>query len=54
MSVREIVTPPTNRHEAEGPPAAWVHRFGRTERFVHWWTVLMLSVAVLSGLGHGR
>ena len=53
MSVRGIVSPPTNRHDTEGPPDVWVHRFGRTERFVHWWTVLMLGVAVLSGLGMG-
>ena len=31
----------------------WVHRFGRTERFAHWWVVLTLLVAILSGLGMG-
>ena len=31
----------------------WVHRFGLTERFVHWWTVVMVAVALLSGLGLG-
>jgi formate dehydrogenase subunit gamma len=30
-----------------------VHRFGRTERFAHWWTVATLSSALLSGLGMG-
>jgi formate dehydrogenase subunit gamma len=29
----------------------WVHRFGRTERFVHWWTMLMITIALLTGLG---
>lgn len=28
----------------------WVHRFGRTERFTHWWTVGTLAVALVSGL----
>lgn len=31
----------------------WVLRFGRTERFAHWWTVLMIAVALLSGLALG-
>jgi formate dehydrogenase subunit gamma len=35
------------------PPDPWVHRFGRTERFAHWWTVATLSAAVLSGLAMG-
>lgn len=53
MSVRESVALQTNRRRIEGPPDGWVHRFGRTERFVHWWTVLWMSVALLSGLGMG-
>lgn len=28
-------------------------RFGRTERFAHWWTVAMVSVALISGLALG-
>jgi formate dehydrogenase subunit gamma len=31
----------------------WVHRFGRTERFAHWWTMLMITIALLTGLGLG-
>jgi len=31
----------------------WVHRFGLTERFAHWWTVLMMAIALLSGLALG-
>lgn len=31
----------------------WVGRFGRTERFAHWWTVLMVVVALVSGLSLG-
>jgi len=34
-----------------GPEGSeWVHRFGRTERFAHWWTVLMMAVALATGL----
>lgn len=32
---------------------AWVHRFGWTERFAHWWTVLMVGIALLTGLSLG-
>jgi formate dehydrogenase subunit gamma len=34
-------------------PAArsWVPRFGHTERFAHWWTVVLMAVALLTGLG---
>lgn len=32
---------------------SWVPRFGRTERFAHWWTVLMVAVALLTGLAIG-
>ena len=53
MSVRESIALPTNGRSGEAAPDAWVHRFGRTERFVHWWTVLMLAVAVISGFGMG-
>jgi len=31
----------------------WVLRFGRTERFTHWWTVAMMATALLTGLGMG-
>ena len=31
----------------------WVHRFGRTERFAHWWTVSMVALALLSGIAMG-
>jgi formate dehydrogenase subunit gamma len=53
MSIRESVATKPNRPIGEPPPDQWIHRFGRTERFVHWWTVLMLSVAVLSGMAMG-
>lgn len=37
-----------------GPKQAqWVHRFGLTERFAHWWTVLMLVTALATGLALG-
>lgn len=31
----------------------FVHRFGRTERFAHWWVVSTVSLALLSGLRVG-
>ena len=31
-------------------PEVWVARFGRTERFTHWWTVLMVVFALVTGL----
>ena len=30
-----------------------VHRFGRSERFLHWWIVSMYSVALLTGVAMG-
>ena len=30
-----------------------VHRFSRTERLLHWWVVIMLSSALLSGIAMG-
>lgn len=37
----------------EAEPSEWVHRFGRTERLLHWWTVAMVAAALLTGLGVG-
>lgn len=31
----------------------WVHRFGVTERFAHWWTVSMVASALVTGLALG-
>lgn len=31
----------------------WVRRFGLTERFAHWWTVLMVAIALGTGLALG-
>jgi formate dehydrogenase subunit gamma len=53
MDVRETVGLQRNRHSVREVPDAWVPRSGRTERFVHWWSVLWLSVAILSGLSMG-
>jgi formate dehydrogenase subunit gamma len=44
--------PPTEQRPASTEDE-WVLRFGRTERFAHWWTVLMLLVALLTGLSLG-
>lgn len=47
--VTPLVEPPRDRVAGNG----WVARFGRTERFVHWWTVLMIVIALLTGLSMG-
>jgi formate dehydrogenase subunit gamma len=53
-SVSQLHAPPAPVPERDcAARALWVPRFGRTERFAHWWTVLMLLVAVLTGLGMG-
>lgn len=31
----------------------WIHRFGRTERFTHWWTLGMVITALVTGLALG-
>lgn len=38
--------------EEAGRPE-WVRRFGLTERFAHWWTVLMVAIALVTGLSLG-
>ena len=53
-STREHDAPHDLGHGGEPlKPDQWVARFGRTERFAHWWTVLMLGAAILTGLGMG-
>jgi cytochrome b subunit of formate dehydrogenase len=37
-------------HQSE---TEWVQRFGLTERFAHWWTVSMVTTALLTGLALG-
>ncbi len=39
--------------EEPGGGQEWVRRFGLTERFAHWWTVLMVALALVSGLALG-
>ncbi len=53
MSTRgaHAVLPPTSETGLESEE--WVHRFGLTERFAHWWTVSMVATALLTGLGLG-
>ncbi|MEP7090767.1 MAG: hypothetical protein ABI776_11745 [Nocardioidaceae bacterium] len=45
-------TLPHQETDREGPQDL-VPRFGRTERFAHWWTVSMVAAALLTGLGLG-
>lgn len=41
----------SSEHPTDG--GSWIPRFGRTERFAHWWTVAMVTLALLTGLGMG-
>ena len=39
---------------ATADEAHWVQRFGMTERFAHWWTMLMVTIALATGLALGE
>ena len=53
-SSRESPIPLHDRRDGEQPAGGlWVPRFGRTERFAHWWTMAMVSAALLTGLAMG-
>jgi formate dehydrogenase subunit gamma len=49
MSGKESVQAPVEQTGKD----EWVHRFGPTERFAHWWTVLMVAIALVTGLTLG-
>ncbi len=49
----ESVASPGGRDEGQAAHDPWVPRFGRTERFAHWWTVGMVTTALLTGLAMG-
>lgn len=44
---------PGSRNQDKAAQDPWVPRFGRTERFAHWWTVTMVAAGLLTGLGMG-
>jgi cytochrome b subunit of formate dehydrogenase len=51
---RGSLAPPLDGRDIEqAAPDTWVARFGRTERFAHWWIVLMLAAALFTGLAMG-
>ena len=52
-SVQGLVTPRAERPPDRVTEDGWVPRFGRTERFAHWWTVLMVLIALFTGLSLG-
>jgi len=53
-SPREF-TPPLHDQwdDEQSAGGLWVPRFGLTERFAHWWTMAMVSAALLTGLVMG-
>ena len=53
MSSRRGFVVPVGAGEGQPGEGLWVRRFGRTERFAHWWTVVMLATALLTGLAMG-
>ena len=52
MSARTPLAPPP-ASSARTDTEVWVKRFGRTERFAHWWTMSMVATALVSGLALG-
>ena len=42
-----------HRDDEQSAGGLWVPRFGLTERFAHWWTMAMVSAALLTGLVMG-
>lgn len=52
MTTRTPVAPPPSR-AGRADVDVWVKRFGLTERFAHWWTVLMVAAALLTGIAMG-
>ena len=53
MSNATLDMRPPEHDDVQVDSDGWVRRFGLTERFAHWWTVLMVATALLSGLGLG-
>ena len=47
----QVLDRPSSGEHPDG--GSWIPRFGRTERFAHWWTVAMVALALLTGLGMG-
>src|SRR5664279_95377 len=52
-SPREFTSPLDRRDDEQSAGGMWVPRFGLTERFAHWWTMAMVSAALLTGLVMG-
>lgn len=53
MSSRRDFAVPVGAGVGQPGGSPWVRRFGRTERFAHWWTVAMVATALLTGLAMG-
>ena len=52
-SPREFTSPLDRRDDEQSAGGMWVPRFGLTERFAHWWTMAMVSAALLTGIVMG-
>jgi formate dehydrogenase subunit gamma len=54
MAIQELHDRLTPRdHDLDVEDDARVHRFGRTERLLHWWVVVMFAAALLTGIAMG-
>ena len=54
MSARSTVSPVIHSDRDQSTrPDARITRFGATERLLHWWTVTMVAIALLTGLSMG-
>src|SRR5664279_4116476 len=53
MTITHGPITPSQGHDAVPPSDDWVPRFGVTERLTHWWTMLMIATALLTGAGLG-
>src|ERR1019366_5518514 len=50
----DVLPPLTDDREVISPgDDDRIHRFGRTERFLHWWIVVMFGSALLTGIAMG-
>ncbi len=53
MAIQDVADKPTLIDHGEPKGNDRVHRFGRTERLLHWWIVLLFGLALLTGVAMG-
>ena len=53
QELQDPLSPPDLGRRSELERDAQVHRFGLTERLLHWWVVVMFGAALLTGIAMG-